>query len=57
MTYSESAEGVTITKARALREIEAHGLVRGSDDWQAFFADLGDHETYSASAVLGWLGY
>ncbi len=30
-----------------------------SDDatWEAFVADVGDHDTYEAQAVLGWLGY
>lgn len=56
-TYYDSAEGVTITQARALKELERHGHIRGSDDWQAFFADLGDRPEYDAQEVLGWLGY
>lgn len=53
MTYSESAEGIRISKARALRELRDHGVVETQD----FFEDLGDRETYEASEVLVWLGY
>jgi hypothetical protein len=56
MTYSESAEGVEITKQRALQEIRRHGLVR-EEDVQEFMADCGDREVYEASDVLRWLGY
>lgn len=52
-TYYDSAEGITITKARALRELSMHGI----DDPQDFFAEVGDCEIYSAQAVLEWLGY
>lgn len=55
-TYIESAEGVTITKARALCELKRHGI----DDAQSiaeFIRDLGDRDSYRASAVLAWLGY
>ncbi len=50
--YLESAEGLTISKARALREVTDH-----SSDVSEFLADLGDLPSYSASAVLEWLGY
>ena len=54
-TYYDSAEGLTITKTRALQELRFHGVTEvGIAD---FFADMGDQETYSASAVLEWLGY
>lgn len=53
MTYYESAKGVTVTKARAIVELKRHGVV----DIQEFFDDMGDRETYKASAVLEWLGY
>lgn len=56
MTYSESAKGVTITRARALRELEAHGLTSPADVAQ-FFADMGYAATYAAHKVLRWLGY
>lgn len=55
-TYYESAEGQTITKARALRELARHG-VDDAESIAAFLADLGDKETYRAQAVLDWLGY
>ena len=52
MTYYESAEGMTISAARAMREVRAHGC--DADD---FLAEMGRHATYSAQAVLDWLGY
>lgn len=52
--YLESADGETITKARALRELARHGL---SGQVADFLRDLGDRETYSATAVLHWIGY
>lgn len=56
MTYLESAEGVTITRSRALRELQAHGICCPADLAQ-FDADLGVQPTYAAHAVLHWLGY
>ena len=55
-TYSESAQGVTITRARALHELKIHGLT-GADDVAAFYADVGDAAEYDAQTVLQWLGY
>jgi hypothetical protein len=52
-SYYDSAEGLTITKARALHELRKHGIV----DTSEFLSDMGDHETYDAQAVLDWLGY
>lgn len=51
-TYFSSAAGLVITRERAAKECQKHGI-------SAFemFADLGDHPTYVASAVLEWLGY
>jgi hypothetical protein len=56
MTYSDSAKGVTITKARALQELAHHGLTHPSDVAQ-FLADMGDAATYAAHKVMRWLGY
>lgn len=56
MTYSESAEGVIITKARALLELRRHGVFR-AEDIAEFLADCGDLESYNAGGVLRWLGY
>lgn len=56
MTYSESACGITISKTRALTELRRHGLCQ-ADDIAEFFADMGEKDAYSASAVLVWLGY
>lgn len=54
MTYFESAEGVMVTRDRALKEIADHGL---SDEIGTFIDDLGDREEYPAQDVLIWLGY
>jgi hypothetical protein len=51
-TYSESAKGVTVTKARAIRELAKHGA-----DTSEFFAEVGERETYQAEEVMNWLGY
>lgn len=56
MTYFDSAKGEMITKARAMRELDRHGITH-EDDRAAFLADMGDRETYDAQAVLAWLGY
>jgi hypothetical protein len=58
-SYYESAEGETITKARAIKELRDHGQ---TDENIWFFLNdkdvgLGDRETYDAQAVLRWLGY
>lgn len=51
-TYYESAEGIEISKARAMRECERHGA-----DAAEMLAELGDCETYDAQEILAWLGY
>lgn len=53
MTYYESAEGQTISKERAKKEIEKHN----GDTWAEFLQDCGKHDSYNAQSVLGWLGY
>jgi hypothetical protein len=55
-TYFESAEGVVITKERAIQEIHQHGM-QAESDIAEFLADCGDRETYQATSVLKWLGY
>lgn len=52
MSYYESAEGLTISKARTQRELVKHGA-----SWGDFIADNGEHEEYDAQSVLAWLGY
>lgn len=52
MDYYESAEGYTISKERAKKEIAKHGSC-----WLEFLEDIGDFETYQAQTVLAWLGY
>jgi hypothetical protein len=51
MTYEEAIEA-TITRTEALCELHKHH----ADVWE-FFAELGDHDTYSGADVLAWLGY
>jgi hypothetical protein len=52
MTYYDSAEGIEISKQRALREVRKHGASEAD-----FLADCGEREAYDAQAVLSWLGY
>lgn len=52
MDYYESAEGITISKERAKKEISKHGA-----SWAEFVEDCGEYEKYNAQAVLAWLGY
>ena len=51
MDYYESAEGMTISKERAMFE-----LVKHNASWEDFVADNGEHEEYDAQDVLAWLG-
>ena len=55
MTYSESAKGVTITRKRAIVELQRHGVP--ASEWPIFYREMGCARTYSASDVLVWLGY
>ncbi len=55
MTYYESAEGVRISRERALRELREHGILPA--DKVEFFAEMGDRDDYDAQSVLAWLGY
>lgn len=54
MTYLQSAKGQTISKARALKELERHGM---ESSVCVFLKDMGDKQEYNAQAVLVWLGY
>lgn len=51
MKYDEAIEA-TVTRDQALGEVAKH-----SADVAAFFADVGDKNSYSGAEVLGWLGY
>jgi len=53
MDYYESAEGLIITRERALLELARHHC----QDLEQFFDELGDREEYQAQEVLDWLGY
>ena len=52
MSYYESAEGMTISKERAMFE-----LVKHNASWAEFIVDNGEREEYAAQDVLAWLGY
>lgn len=52
MDYFESAEGITIDKERALREVKRHNA--STED---FLLEMGDRVEYEATEVLQWLGY
>lgn len=52
-TYLESAEGVEISRERALTELRKHGV----NTCDEFLADMGDKPVYLAPEVLAWLGY
>ncbi|MPL92145.1 hypothetical protein SDC9_38242 [bioreactor metagenome] len=54
--YLDSAEGVMISRDRALYELKRHGL-EDPEDHEIFFADLGTADQYDAGEVLRWLGY
>jgi hypothetical protein len=54
MTYYESAEGITITHDRALKELREHGMLNELD---GFYEECGKLEHYEAQIVLQWLGY
>jgi len=56
MTYYESAAGATISKARAIREIEKH-VIWDEITEAEFIAECGDRTEYEAQAVLAFLGY
>ena len=53
MDYYESAEDIIITRERALLELANHYC----EDIKLFYQEMGKHKTYSAQAVLAWLGY
>ena len=52
MSYYETAEGITISRKRAIKEILDHCC-----DLAEFDQDLGIRTTYLAQDVLAWLGY
>ena len=52
MDYYESAEGMTISKERAKKEVEKHG-----SSWSEFLLDNPEKGEYDAQDVLAWLGY
>ena len=56
MDYYESAEGIEISKQRALLELKKHGI-ESQFDIDDFFEEVGDKERYLAQEVLDWLGY
>ena len=57
MSYYDSAEGVTITRERAFRELKAHGHPLDFRGLREFFRDCGNAPEYKAQHVLEFLGY
>ena len=60
MTYIDSAEGVEITRGRAILAFDRHGIVDVASEMQEFIACYGhddNAEIFPASQVLEWLGY
>jgi len=64
--YYDSAEGLTISRERAIQELINHGCIPQDNgdfadtregDFCEFFNEMGDHAEYDAQAVLQWLGY
>ena len=55
MTYYESAAATTITKERAIKELDKHGVP--TSEHKLFFLECGEKSTYEAQEVLEWLGY
>ena len=51
-TYYDSAEGITITKQRAMQECQRHDVCASE-----MFEDIGERDEYDAQEVLDWLGY
>ena len=62
-SYYESAEDITISKARAILELRNHGHRSKNesgiyqDSIESFLEDVGDLDQYDAQTVLTWLGY
>lgn len=57
MNYLESAEDITITRERALKELMNHGIDVNSEEIELFDLEVGYKEFYDAQQVLAWLGY
>lgn len=55
-TYFDTAEGLTMTRERAIIELKRHGLTDRAD-LELFDKHFGTVTTYDAQAVLIWLGY
>ena len=55
MTYYESAAATTITRERAIKELDKHGVP--TSERKMFFLECGDKTTYEAQEVLDYLGY
>lgn len=53
MDYYDSAEGLLISHERTLIELKSHGC----EELELFYQEMGKLKSYSAQAVLRWLGY
>jgi hypothetical protein len=51
MTYLDAIES-EVSKSEAIQELKRHDA-----DPFAFFAEVGERDTYQGSEVLDWLGY
>jgi hypothetical protein len=50
--FESDDEEITVTREQMWRECARHG-----SDPRELVAELGDHDSYSAKAVLFWLGW
>jgi len=57
MSYYNSAEGITITRERAFRELQDHGHPLDFRGIREFFRECGNAPEYRAQHVLEFLGY
>jgi len=57
MNYSESAEGIMITKERAIQEIRKHGHPVNSPEYQELLAWVNEQDEIDAGDLLRELGY
>lgn len=56
MDYYSSAEGLTITHKRAIKELADHNF-KSVEDIEEFYYFCGEKDSYNAQDVLAFLGY
>lgn len=57
MTYSESADGVIITRQRAIQELQQHCITDADSITMMLQEVFGQAETVDAGKLMVWLGY